>query len=126
MKQVLLDSNFILTCVKQKIDFIEDLTQKGIQIIVPQQVLDEIKRVSESKKKLKFRDDAKISIKILEINKSKIKIIDFESKKHVDNLIIKHAKENPEMLIATLDNELKKKIPNKILIIKEKKRIGIQ
>ena len=41
--EALLDSNFLLTCIKQKIDFFEEIKLMGISIIIPKQVLNELK-----------------------------------------------------------------------------------
>ncbi len=46
MGQVLLDTNFILNCINQKIDFFEDLA--GYKIIIPQEVINEIKKITEN------------------------------------------------------------------------------
>ena len=58
MKQIILDSSFIITCIKQKIDFFEELV--GEQIIIPKQVINEIKRL-----------DNQLALKLLEKNKFK-------------------------------------------------------
>lgn len=122
MKDVILDTNFILTCVKQKIDFFEELELGGIRILIPKQVVDELEKISVSKKKLHFRDDAKLSLKILE--KNKFKKIDLKIK-NVDKGIMRFARENPEYLIATLDDELKRRIKNRKLVIRGKKRLEV-
>ena len=71
MKQVILDTNFILTCIKQKIDFFEEINLMGVQILIPKQVIQEIKNISKSKKKRHFKEDAKLSLKLLEKNSYK-------------------------------------------------------
>ena len=123
MKQAILDTNFILTCVKQKIDFFRDIPKRGIQIIIPIQVIEEIKRVANSTKKLKFRVDAKLAQIILE--KNKFKQINITGK-YVDKALIKYAKENPSLIIATLDREIKNKLGNTKLIIRGKKKLEFQ
>mgnify|MGYP001599899400 CR=1 FL=1 len=45
MKHAILDTNFILTCAKQKIDFADEIPMMGYKIVVPTQVLDEIERL---------------------------------------------------------------------------------
>jgi len=122
MKQVILDTNFILTCIKQKIDFFEELKLEGLQISIPKQVINEIKRISNSKKKLHFREDAKVALKLL--GKNHFKKIDLKIK-YVDKGLTKFTKENKNVIIATLDRELKKKIKNPKLVIREKKRLEI-
>ncbi|MCK5624840.1 hypothetical protein KAI04_03290 [Candidatus Pacearchaeota archaeon] len=123
MKQVILDTNFIMTCVKQKIDFFRDIPNMGLTILIPTQVIEEIKRVANSTKKLKFRDDARLSQVILE--KNKFKEIDIRGK-YVDKGLIKYAKEHPRLVIATLDKEIKDKLDNSKLIIRGKKKLELQ
>jgi len=123
MKQTILDTNFILTCVKQKIDFFEKIPQMGVQILIPKQVIEEIKRVANSTKKLKFRDDAKLAQVILERNK--FTQIDIRGK-YVDKGLIKYAKEHPRLIIATLDKEIKNKTTNFKLVIRGKKKLEVQ
>jgi len=123
MKQAILDTNFILTCIKQKIDFFRDIPNMGVQILIPKQVIEEIKRVSNSTKKLKFRDDAKLAQVILEKNKfTQINI----RGKYVDKGLINYAKDHPRLIVATLDKEIKSKIVNSKLIIRGKKKLELQ
>ena len=72
MKQALLDTNFILICLKQKIDFFEDIKFMGMKILIPKQVVDELKRITNSKKKLYSRNNAEIALKILEKEKNSV------------------------------------------------------
>jgi rRNA-processing protein FCF1 len=122
MRKVILDTNFILTCIKQKIDFFEEIKLMGMQILIPRQVIEEIERIADSKKKLHFREDAKLSLRLFK--KNIFKKIDLK-KRYVDKALIKFAKENPEFIVATLDKELKKKIKNNKLVIREKKKLEI-
>ncbi len=114
MKSVFLDTNFILTCVKQKIDFFEEIFLMGIKIIIPKQVISEIKNLKDK--------NSELSLRILQENK--FEEIDL-GKGEVDKRIIKFAKENPNVIVATLDREIKKKIRNKKLIIRGKKKLEI-
>jgi len=122
MKKVVLDTNFILTSVKQKIDFIEEITLMGIKIIIPLQVIRELEKVAESKKKLKFRDDANLALKLLK--QSKFEEIDLKER-YVDKGLIKYAEENKSVIIATLDKDIKNKVNNHKLVIRERKRLEI-
>lgn len=112
MKQVILDTSFILTCVRQKIDFFENLLE--YQIIIAKQVIDEIKRLATP--------NSQLSLKLLE--KNNFKEINL-GKGHVDKLIIQFAKENPRVIVATLDKEIKNKVKNNKLIIRVKKKLEI-
>ena len=91
MKQAIIDTNFIITCIKQKIDFFEELGLAGIQIVIPDQVISELKKNKSS-----------LALKLLKKEKLFFKKINL-GKGHVDKRIIDYAKENPEVLIATLD-----------------------
>jgi len=122
MKKVILDTNFILTCVKQKIDFFENIKFMGMQILIPKQVIKEIEKVSNSKKKLHFREDAKLALKLLE--KNSFKEIDLKEK-YVDKALIQFSEKNKDIIVATLDRELKKKIKTQKLVIRSKKKLEI-
>ena len=93
MKKVILDTNFILTCIRNKIDFFEDINLMGLQILIPEQVILEIKRISESKKKLRFREEAKLALQLLE--KSKCKRINLKTK-NTDNGLSNYSKEHED------------------------------
>jgi len=122
VKQAMLDTNFILTAVKQKIDFFAILELEGIQVLIPKQVINELEKISNSKKKLRFREDVKVALKILE--KNKFKTIDIHEN-YVDKGILKFAKENKNIIIATLDREIKRNIKNSKLVIRGKKELEI-
>ena len=116
MKTALLDSSFILTCVKQKIDFFEFLENEGFQIMIPKQVLNEIEKISKTK------EYAKLVLQFL--RKNKFKEINLKEK-NVDFGIIKYAKENPKTIIATLDRGIKNKVKNNKLVIRGKKKLEV-
>ena len=111
MKYVLLDTNFIMSCVKQNIDFFEDLEFKGFKILIPKQVISELEGLK-----------AETELKVLE--KEKFSKIDLKSK-NVDNAIINYSKKHPQTIIATLDREIKKKVINSKLVIRGKKKLEI-
>lgn len=113
MRQILLDTNFILSCMKQKIDFFEEIYLMGIQIIIPEQVIKELERL----KKLS-------ALTLIEKEKYKFEEISLKGK-IVDNAIINYAKENPTVIIATLDRDIQKKIKNRKMIIRDRKKLEI-
>lgn len=122
---ILIDTNFILTCAKQRIDLFSQIKNLfgNERIIVPQQVLDELKNLS-SKKALtvKERESAKLAIDM--INSNLTFIIDLKTK-NVDQGIINYSNKN-NIYLASLDKILKNNIKNskiKFLTIREKKRI---
>ena len=122
MKYVVLDTNFILSCVRKKIDFFNDINFSGLKIIIPIQVISELENLSETGN-LKLREEAKLSLAILKKNsfdKVDLKI------KNVDNGIVKFTKEHEEYIIATLDKEIQKKIKNQKLIIRGEKELEVR
>lgn len=113
MKIVLLDTNFILSCIRKKIDFFEEISFMGLKVIIPNQVIEEIERIVESKKKLRFRDEAKLALTLLD--KNKFEKIDLESN-YVDKGLSIFVEKNPYYVVATLDSDLKKKLKSKMVI----------
>lgn len=118
MKKILLDTSFILTCIRNKIDVFEELFLGGYKIIISEQVIREIKKFEEKK------SEARLALKMLQ--KDFYEKINLGSGNGtVDNKIIKYASENPHTVIATLDREIKKKIPNDIMVIRGKKKLEV-
>jgi rRNA-processing protein FCF1 len=122
MKQVLLDTNFIISCARQKIDFFEQIPLMGLEIIIPRQVFDEIEKLSKSRKSALVREQADLALKIL--NRNKFTMIKLR-RNDVDKAIKEFADENKDVIIATLDKELKDKIKNQKMIIRGVKTLEI-
>jgi len=123
MKQALLDTNFILTCIKQKIDFFEWLKLKGFQIIIPKEVINELKMLKGRDKNI-LALESKLALKL--IRQNKFKEIDLQGGDKADRVIIDYARKHPDLIIATLDREMKDKIKNKIITIRQGKVLEIQ
>ncbi len=116
-----MDTSFILSCVGNKIDFFEQLEEKGMKILVPSEVIGELKGIAESKRKLKFRDAAKLALKMLDGNRYyRVEL----KTKNVDEGLKKYAKANPDVYVATLDREIKK-ILNSNVVIRGKKTLEV-
>jgi rRNA-processing protein FCF1 len=113
MKQVLLDTNFIITCMKQRIDFFEEIPMMGMQIIIPDQVIKELEKLKKVS-----------ALNLLKNEKDKFKIVELKGKV-VDNSIINYSRENPSIIIATLDEDIKKKIRNGNMIIVDRRKLEI-
>ena len=123
--RVLLDTNFILSCTKQKIDF-EDLAEhifdEKIEWIVPREVLEELEKISKRKgERTRDKESAKISMEI--ISHLNPLIIELNSK-NVDDGIVSYLNKNP-CVLATLDKELKKRTSCRILTIRLKKYLEL-
>lgn len=122
MKKAVLDTNFILTCAKQKIDFLDEVKLMGLEVLIPEEVLEEIKRIMGSGKKFHFRENARLALKIL--NKNEFKKIKLGTE-DVDKGLVNFAEKNKDVIVATLDRELKKKIKRPKLVIRGKKRLEV-
>jgi len=114
MRQVILDTSFILSAIEKRIDIFEELLE--YKILIPNQVLIEVKGI------LKSNPIAKTAMKILK--KNKFKTIDLKTK-NTDAGIIKYSKQNPMAIIATLDRNIQRLIKNKKLVIRGKKKLEI-
>jgi rRNA-processing protein FCF1 len=121
-KRVLLDTNFILECVKRKIDFIEDLILEGFTILIPQQVIQELENFKSEKNSTKRKDYSRIALQ-------KIKSGNYEplllEGSYVDSGIALYSQEHTEDLIATIDKELISRISSPRLVLTSKKKFEV-
>ena len=122
MDQVILDTNFIMSCARQKIDFFEEIYLMGMEILIPKEVIKEIEKLSKIKGSANTREDADLAMKL--VNRNKYTLIKLK-KKNVDDAIKQFSDENPDVIVATLDKELKGRVLNKKLIIRGKKKLQI-
>ncbi len=130
MKQVILDTSFILSCTKQKIDFFDYLKSEGYTILIPKQVLTELEKISlPDMKKASDQEAAALSLRIIMNNIfDKIDLNTALSplkRKSVDELIIDYANKNQSIILATLDREMQRKVKNKKLIIRGKNQLEL-
>jgi rRNA-processing protein FCF1 len=130
--RVILDTNFVLTCVKEKIDFIlvsEEVFSEKFDFFIPEEVLEELAKISKRKgEKTKDKEAAKLSLKIIESLEKKGEVNRIKvGEKDVDKGIVNYIKESyPEkFLLATMDKALKKKAGTGILTVRGKKGLEI-
>jgi len=121
MKHAVLDTNFILSCIRKKIDFFDLIPQMGMKILIPLQVIDEIRKFSRQGRG-NLKQEAKFALVLLE--NQDFKRIDLYNK-NVDNAIIKLANENENYIIATLDRQIKNKTKNPNLVIRGEKELEV-
>ena len=119
--KILLDTNFLVYCAKQKIDYISEMPVEG-KLVVLSSVVSELEKLAEKAKKARDKEAAKLALELLEHNKVKIIKID---EKEADEAILKSVEEKDA--VATMDKELKKKLKGKtrILSIIGKRKLGI-
>ena len=121
--KVILDTNFLIYCAKEKLDYIEkinNLLNEGFNLVVPEQVIEELKRLKIKAKKGKDKDACDLALKILE--KKNIEIVQ-PAGKSVDDAIIKLAQENSKNIVCTLDREMRWELGRVILVSRGKKLI---
>jgi len=122
MERIVFDTNFIMTCINQKIDFIKEL--EGYALLLPVQVIKELEKLSEDRaKKLEERSLARISLSFLHAFMNKFQEIELK-KKFVDRGI---ELLEGDYIIATLDKELQRKLKGRFqfLIITKQKKLEI-
>jgi len=115
---IYLDSDFLINCVKYKIDFFSKLKEEfpKQELVVFEKTFDELKNVGNS--------DAKIAIAL--VKAKDVKILKSDESKIVDNLILDRVKKGD--IVATLDKELKAKLKEKgvkIISVRQKNYIQI-
>ena len=118
MKTILLDTNFIVSALKNKINLdleLDRVMKEKYQKKIIDKTIDELKKLNT--------EHSKLSIKILE--KQKVKKIRSETN-NVDNEIVKNS--NKDTIVATLDRKLKKKLKKKevkTITIRQKKYFSL-
>lgn len=120
-RRCLLDTNFILSCIRKKIDFFDELKTMGFQVMVPIQVVNELK-VLKSRKSQILQTNSKVALELLK--KRKYEKIDLQDDK-VDRAIVKFSKNNKEVAIATLDRDLRDKLKSRIVFIRGQKSLEV-
>ena len=119
--EVLLDTSFIVSCIRKGIDFLTQLEEQGFKSVVPREVLQELK---DLRKKSSTSSEDRIAIDVAfemfqQRGIKKVKV----GGKNVDSGLI--AKGKSGFFVATLDGEIKRKVHKKIVIFDSKKTVGI-
>ena len=125
--KILLDTNFIITCAMQKIDFdaiMNGQTSEEVKWIVPEEVLQELRGLRFGGKiKIKERNAATIGIEIVTgLGTEVIKLSNTAN--DVDTKIVNYLR-GKDIILATLDKNLKSRVKNKILTIRNKKNLEV-
>ena len=121
--EAILDSSFIISCFRRKIDFFGRLREEGFSVKVPKEVMQELKDLK--KKATGSREDRFIldmALKMIGDNKE-IKMIRLGNK-GVDAGLIEWGKKG--VYIASLDAVVKRSVPNRIFISDSKNDITIE
>ena len=121
--EVILDSSFIISCVRDRIDFLTQLEEQGFKIVVPREVMQEMKdlRMRQGSSR-NDRIAIDVALEMIE-NSKKIKKVGIGQGKVDDALIFKG---KAGAYIATLDKEIKRQVPNRVVIFSAQGKVGIE
>ena len=121
--KIILDTNFLIYCAKEKLDYKEEIgniINEGFELVVPDQVIGELERLKVKAKKGKDKDACDLALKLLDNNK--VEIVKPVGKT-VDNAMINLAQEDPKNIVCTLDREMRHELGRVILVSRGKKLI---
>ena len=125
--EVILDTSFIISCIRKRIDFISQLEDLGFRAVVPREVIQELKGLKKNPKE-SFEDRKAVDVAFEMFKERKVKKMTLgsriEREKQVDLGLIKKGREG--VYIATLDNEIKRQVTNKIIINNARKSVVVQ
>ncbi len=108
--EVILDSNFIISCVKRKMDFISLLEEEGFKVFLPREVYQELK---DLKLKVSKEDKSAIEVALKIFESAKVKKISLGNIA-VDKGLIDKGKQG--YYIASLDAAIKRSVKNRVVI----------
>lgn len=115
--KVVLDTNFLITCLKFNIRFLEELEENELFII--DKTKNELEKLIKGGKG-KDKERARIILQLIKLKK--IKQIKSKKEESVDDTLSRLN----DYVIATQDKELKKRIIGRKLIIRAKKKLEIK
>ncbi len=117
--EVILDTNFIISCIRKRIDFLEQLQEQGFTVKVPLEVFQEMK---DLRLNVKHDERTAIDVALSLFEGRKVKKIKLGHNKVDVGLI---AKGKQGVYIATLDREIKRSVPNVVVIFDAQNRVGV-
>lgn len=118
--KILVDTNFFLTCVKQKIQVFEFLKGRFSEILLPRGVVDELVKISQSGGP-RERSCAEVVLQLIALHE--VTILPLEG--YVDQQILNYVRERKGIAVATLDKSLQRILRGraKMLIIRGRKKL---
>lgn len=120
--EVILDTNFVISCIMKKIDFMAQLEELGFKVLLPREVYEELKDLRKDARVNREKRTA-IDVALELMGKKKVKNITLGAGK-VDEGMIKKGRVG--YYIATLDNGIKRSVPNKVVINDAQKRVAVE
>lgn len=129
MKTIYLDTNFLLIPAQFKVDIyseLERIIDFPHKVTILDKSLDEIRKIIREQKG-KNKDAAKLALQLIEhkIKQKSLNITTFSKDLNVDDILVELA--NKEVIVATQDKELKKRVEEKggrIITLRDKKYLS--
>ncbi|MDO8563572.1 MAG: hypothetical protein AABW82_01395 [Nanoarchaeota archaeon] len=118
--EAILDTNFIVSCMKNGIDFFSHLEEAGFKVAIPKEIVEELK---DLRHKVKHDDGIAVDLALALLEKRDFKRINL-GKGKVDDRLIHLGKQGA--YIATLDSYIKRSVPNTVIIDSRKNGILIE
>ncbi|HLF53578.1 MAG TPA: hypothetical protein VI544_00180, partial [Candidatus Nanoarchaeia archaeon] len=118
--EVLLDTSFVISCIKKRIDFLDNLEEMGFKVLLPKEVFQEIKDLKLNSD-IATRTAVGVALEILK--KRKVKGVTIGNRS-VDEGLIEFGKKGA--YIATLDSAIKRSVPNKVIISESSNGLAIE
>ncbi len=118
--RIVMDTNFIMEVVKNKIDLQKELKRvidSNFELYVIEGTKEELEKIAETQRN-KDRETAKIALELIK----NIKTAQAEGKR-VDEKLLDIAEK--DTVIATHDKELKKKIKGRKIVVRQKKYLQL-
>jgi len=124
--KIILDTNFLIYCAKNRLDYVEglkNLLNEGFELVVPEQVVGELELLKgDTKKKVSGKDKTSIDLALQLLDANNVKKVKAKGKT-VDEGIINLSKENKKNIVCTLDRKMRKILGRVVLISRGKKLI---
>ena len=117
---VFLDSSFVISCVKRKIDFLSELRLLGFNPVLPIETYQELKDLKLNLSR-ENRNAVVLALKLFE--SEKIKKIKLGSRSADEGLIILGRKGH---YIASLDSAVKRSVKNRVVISDSKNSLIVE
>jgi len=121
-KTIILDTNFLLIPGTLGVDIfseIERIVDSNYEIAVLSKTIDELDAIIDSQR-LKYKRAAQLAKQL--IKAKNLKILHSTSQKLVDDILVDMALSNEDIIIATQDKALKRRLKNKkIITLKQEK-----
>jgi rRNA-processing protein FCF1 len=113
--RIFLDTNFLIYCAKQNIDYMAEINRISVtdkEICILKQNIRELQFITKNNIRQIDRKNAELCLKLIKHNK--IRIIKFKDEKYADEALLELERQGA--VIATNDKKLKEQLRKKITI----------